>query len=154
MTTNSIVARIEESRKELLQLDLRNPLLNYRYLRARGVEAVDEAPSCVFDALVRKSRTVAFAPRPDDIGSPLQKKVRNTLQTSESERDLSKRLLNTYYNARTIIEEQGVNTLFLALGMVLWYEDDTSDVERRAPLILVPVKIDRESIARRLPYRT
>ena len=146
MTTNSIVARIEESRKELLQLDLRNPLLNYRYLRARGVEAVDEAPSRVFDALVRKSRTVAFAPRPDDIGSPLQKKVRNTLQTSESERDLSKRLLNTYYNARTIIEEQGVNTLFLALGMVLWYEDDTSDVERRAPLILVPVKIDRESI--------
>ena len=36
--------------------------------------------------------------------------------------------------------------MFVALGMVLWYEDDASETERRAPLVLVPVKIDRENV--------
>ena len=35
-------ARLENSRKELLDLSLRNPLLNYRPLSARGVEIVGE----------------------------------------------------------------------------------------------------------------
>ena len=68
MTTERIVARIEESRKELLQLDLRNPLLNYRYLRARGVETVGEVPSQIFETLVRGGSNIAFAPRPHDDG--------------------------------------------------------------------------------------
>ena len=51
--------------------------------------------------------------------------------------------LNTYYAANTVIQEQGVNTLFIALGMVEWYASDTSDIVRRAPLVLVPVEIDR-----------
>ena len=37
-----IRARIESSRKELLDLSLRNALLNYRPLSARGVEVVSE----------------------------------------------------------------------------------------------------------------
>ena len=40
MTSESILPKIEESRKELLDLSLRNPLLNHRSLRARGVEMV------------------------------------------------------------------------------------------------------------------
>ena len=107
----------------------------------------------IFETLVRGGSNIAFAPRPHDDDlvdfwrdtSP-RRRGRNTLQTPESERDLSRRLLSTYYSARTLIEEQGVNTLFVALGMVLWYEDDSSKIERRAPLVLVPVRIDRENI--------
>ena len=153
MTTSQIISRVEESRKELLQLDLRNPLLNYRYLRARGVETVGETPSQVFDSLIRRGNGMAFAPRLDDNevddvcnSPPRPRNVRNTLQTQESDRDLSRRLLNTYYSARTLIEEQGVNTLFVALGMVLWREDDASEIERRAPLILIPVEMGRENV--------
>ena len=43
-----IRARIENSRKELLDLSLRNPLLNYRPLTARGVEIVSEKSQQVF----------------------------------------------------------------------------------------------------------
>jgi len=46
---------------------------------------------------------------------------------------LQSRLLRTYHDARTYIEEQGVNVLFLALGMLAWYEDEQSKVPRRAP---------------------
>jgi hypothetical protein len=38
---NNISSTIEVSRKELLDLGLRTPLLNYRPSRARGVELVE-----------------------------------------------------------------------------------------------------------------
>ena len=39
-----------------------------------------------------------------------------------------------------------MNTLYVALGMVHWYESDGSEQPRKAPLILVPVRIDRSDI--------
>ena len=47
-TAEVIAQRLEVSRRELLDLGLRNPLLNYRLLRARGLEVVDEIPALVF----------------------------------------------------------------------------------------------------------
>ncbi len=67
------------------------------------------------------------------------------LQTAVASEQLQTRLLNTFYAARTFIEEQGVNILYLALGMLEWYEDDTSQEKRRAPLILVPVDLERSN---------
>ena len=46
------------------------------------------------------------------------------LQTALPAEELQSRLLATYYAARTSLEEQGVNTLFLALGMLRWSEPD------------------------------
>lgn len=43
-----ITPKLEASRKELLDLGLRNPLLNYRTLKTRGVEIMDELPPEVF----------------------------------------------------------------------------------------------------------
>ena len=161
MAANAIIPKIEASRKELLDLGLRNPLLNYRALKSRGVEVVDEIPATVFDILVHKERRMSFLPRPDDdedyeLRQPqydddnpdvlAQRYTDNRLQTNEPSDRLQSRLLNTYYNANTVIQEQGVNTLFIALGMVEWYESDTSDIARRAPLILVPVEIERSDI--------
>ena len=42
---SKISTAIETSRKEKLDLGLRNPLLNYRPSRARGVEVIDELPT-------------------------------------------------------------------------------------------------------------
>ena len=159
MTLDSIVAKIEASRTELLDLGLRNPLLNYRMLKSRGVEAIGEIPSIVFDVLVHKEREISFLPRPDDdedyqLGRPssddnpgalAKRRTDRLLQTNEPSDRLQSRLLRTYYTANTAIQEQGVNTLFVALGMVEWYESETSDTVRKAPLILVPVEISRSS---------
>ena len=40
-----IIPKLEASRKELLDLELRNPLLNYRTLKTRGEEIMDELSS-------------------------------------------------------------------------------------------------------------
>ena len=67
------------------------------------------------------------------------------LQTALSSSDLQKRLLRTYYDARSSELEQGVNTLYLALGFLKWYEDDTTPKARYAPLVLVPVTLSRKN---------
>ena len=71
------------------------------------------------------------------------------LQTSLSSDGLQKRLLSLYRDARSIIEEQGVNVLYLALGRLKWFETEKSDTPRYAPLILVPVELKRKSASER-----
>ncbi|MEM1108189.1 MAG: DUF4011 domain-containing protein [Planctomycetota bacterium] len=67
------------------------------------------------------------------------------LQTLLNREDLQKRLLRTFYDARTSQQEQGVNTLYLALGFLKWYEDDRPDKARHAPLLLIPVNLERRN---------
>src|SRR5262249_31192680 len=74
------------------------------------------------------------------------------LQTALSAKKLESRLLATYYAARTSVEEQGVNTLFLALGMLVWY-DSSGQKRLRAPLVLVPVELERSSARERFRLR-
>jgi hypothetical protein len=57
---SKISTAIETSREELLDLGLRNPLLNYRPSCARGVEVVDELPAEVFRILIREGRPKSF----------------------------------------------------------------------------------------------
>jgi very-short-patch-repair endonuclease len=57
---------------------------------------------------------------------------------------LEKAGINLYRKARADIEEGGSNTLFLALGMLRWTPSGTSS-DSRAPMILVPVRLERAS---------
>ena len=161
----SIRARLEASRRELLDLGMRNPLLNYRTLRAKGVDVVGESAVQVFDALTVQGKAMAFLPgnTGDDTPSLWEGEIPlpvstanqsdNRLQTAESPENLDKRLLNTYRDANTSIEETGVNTLFLALGMLRWYEADASTQPRYAPLVLVPVRLERTGARERFTIR-
>ena len=159
-TETDIRAKIESSRKELLDLSLRNALLNYRPLRARGVAVVGENVKQVFDTLVDDRRSMIFLPAGEDDRTldcdwaesevvPTANQKDRGLQTGETATALQRRLLNTYRLAKTAIEETGVNTLFLGLGMLRWYESDSSQDTRLAPLVLVPVCLERTGIRAR-----
>ncbi|MEG0201607.1 MAG: DUF4011 domain-containing protein, partial [Comamonas sp.] len=71
------------------------------------------------------------------------------LQTRLGTEQLQRRLLDMYSDARTFVEEQGVNILFLALGQLKWKDRNAPDKERFAPLILLPVALERKSAAER-----
>jgi very-short-patch-repair endonuclease len=45
--------------------------------------------------------------------------------------------------AKTAIEESGTNMLYLILGFLEWYEADDSQLPRYAPLLTMPVTLDR-----------
>src|SRR6056297_1423020 len=147
----SIVAeKLDQERRDLLDLGLRNTLLNYRELKSKGVHIVDASPEEVSRALVDEGKYMSFLAMDNEQGKQtdndedqensyelnlaLEKGVQNTsldkgqtkshntqLQTPYSSSRLQRRLLNTHYTARTAIEEQGVNILFLALGMLHWF---------------------------------
>ena len=152
---NSVQTKLDKARAELLDLTLRNPLINYKLLKARGVEIIDESPSDIYQILVQNKKTMSFLPKDEDDSSILpedeaehdpERYTDNKLQTNHSSTELQKRLFNTYHTSRTAIEEQGVTTLYIALGMLEWYESESSDILRRAPLILIPVELNRTSV--------
>jgi very-short-patch-repair endonuclease len=161
-----IVARLDDARKELLDLGLRNPLISFRRLTARGVQVVDERPEELFRLLATQGKAMYFDPAPErggiddefafvtqpdritDLASE-ERFTDNRLQTPHPSAQLQKRLLNTYHIARTFVEEQGISVLYLALGMLNWFEADSSDEPRKAPLILIPVELERTSVESR-----
>ncbi|GAA0538827.1 hypothetical protein GCM10009098_02950 [Rheinheimera aquimaris] len=67
------------------------------------------------------------------------------LQTGLIPAKLDKALLKLETEAHTMLQEQGVEVLYLALGFLQWNEPTNSSVSRYAPLILVPVELNRSS---------
>src|ERR1017187_9590931 len=168
---------LQEVRKDLLDLGLRNPLLNYRLLKSRGLETAGTSASEVFQSLVTEGHELEFlsahgvVPRKQlllaegEEDSSLRERAWRELPAEQQalwgigdipegslvavhgEKELESRLLATFYAARTSIEEQGVNTLFVALGMLSWHDPATPEEVHRAPILLVPVELTRQSAA-------
>ena len=59
--------------------------------------------------------------------------------------ELSAGVKTLYRESRTAMEENGADTLFLALGMLKWYETEKSVQPRYAPLVMLPVRLVRKS---------
>ena len=64
--TPAIQSEIEKSRSDVLDLSLRNPLLNFRPSKRRGVQVVDELSRELFSILVENGRVMYFRPVPED----------------------------------------------------------------------------------------
>jgi very-short-patch-repair endonuclease len=73
-------------------------------------------------------------PRPHD---------NNILASSLSDAKLTRALYNLRARARSAAEEQGVNVLFAAFGMLHWIDPETKD-EVQSPVVLVPVQLEKE----------
>ena len=184
----TISAELEKSRRDVLDLSLRNPLLNFRPSKRRGLEVVDELSRELFRIIVTDERIMYFLaaaeeraaadvqavphelPAPDtpsadvttygvpaelltllaepvpDSNGAAARHTDNKLQTALTLASLNVRLRETFRQARLSIEEQGVNILYLALGMLRWYESESSDTQRRAPLLLVPVQLAQSGV--------
>lgn len=67
----------------------------------------------------------------------------DVLQTSATPDQLDKSLRRLDEQAHSSLEEQGVNTLFLALGMLHYKESPQAETILRAPLVLIPVALER-----------
>ncbi len=82
---------------------------------------------------------------PYDLAALGERYTDDWLQTASTPESLDRSLRRLDEQARVSIDEQGVNTLFLALGMVHYTEALQSDIILRAPLVLLPVALVRKS---------
>ena len=154
--------RIEGWKRRLLDISLRNRLINFRptkrslpilthrlseledALAGGGAFEIHPAPDLLGDASPRSPALHRQMSGEDLLGAYLEAELAaGRLRSDLTAEELVHRLVQIYRAARLSLEESGANTLFLALGFVRWSDPDRPDVERKSPLVLVPVQLER-----------
>ena len=148
--------------RKLLDLSLRNSLLNFRPT-ASSIQLMTADLSKLEDE-VSRGEDFKIMPAPNDFTLTLSdsrifeienerdlittiaesefknKRLRTFMDTADLERILKK----LHRQSKVSLEENGANTLYLALGFLRWFETDQSERPRYAPLVLVPVDLVRK----------
>lgn len=157
-------SRIQHWRRRLLDLTLRNRLLNFKSTKktipliVSDVNVVEDklAAGTVFKISPRPTEMAAGDPRDPDsfrrrtgndaVGQLLSESLESKkLHADLPPQELDRRLLEVFRAARLGVEEGGASALFLGMGFLLWYESPTSQIARKAPILLLPVVLQRKS---------
>ncbi|WP_274362793.1 DUF3320 domain-containing protein [Paenibacillus thermotolerans] len=153
----------KEWERRLLDLSLRNALLNFRLSRS-SIPIMTEQLGALEDALAEGGE-FQLLPAPGDWkdtprDAELYRRVSNDhpfapllrqefdqkrLRADMSEGELYNRVVHLYRASRLALEENGANTLYLALGLLRWYESGASQKPRYAPIVLIPIELVRKS---------
>ena len=176
LPSSPIARQLEKSRQSLLDLSTRNRLLSLpQAATAKLLHFADELTPEVYRLLVTDGKAMSFVPSKTDEAAQIPAEAQPLalpqpeddtsaerdergvtqrhrdlkLQTRLNSEKLQRRLLDMHSDARTFVEEQGVNILFLALGHLQWFDRNAPDKPRFAPLILLPVALERKSAAER-----
>ena len=166
-----VAAMVDGWKRRLLDLTRRNRALDFRPARVSTVAFVGMSPAEVFRRLHLRGLAVRFRPagesgappvppppaeaaRPGPAGefaAPYAEAPANGqgpdewLQTASTAEELDHSLRRIDELARSSLEEQGVNTLFLTLGMLAYQETREESEMLRAPLVMLPVVLARKS---------
>ena len=148
---STIAQLIEEWKKKLLDLSKRNNLLNFRTTR-RGTLTIaypdfDELYSSLTDGdelqFAKPSQEEEFDLFGEEGGGNPNFTIKSTASSLKEE---STTLRGLRRRAKTIMEEQGINVLYVAFGIVRWKESDDAPQEFTSPLVLVPVTLSISSV--------
>lgn len=155
--------RLDRWQRKLLDLTARNPLLNHKSTKS-SLQIICPDPGLLEDKLAEGARiAIRPIPKPSSQGQDeeIHRQRTGEIITEEYARDaldkqqvlvnleddeLNKRAVEIYRKAQTALQEGGANTLYLALGFLLWKRDDKDERRFRAPLILLPVTLERKSV--------
>ena len=74
------------------------------------------------------------------------------LQTLKFPDELESTLELVAAEARLAEQEMGLSTLFLSFGFLEWYASDASETKAFAPLLLLPVKLERRKVSGKWRY--
>ncbi|MBU1087899.1 MAG: DUF4011 domain-containing protein, partial [Candidatus Omnitrophica bacterium] len=168
-----ISARVDKWKNKLIDLTKRNRLINFKPTKVTTIRIIDEQPPEVFETLVTKLKTMDFISLPEkneiinsggeteekilidartkeftnyDKTGLAEKHLDSHLQTDLTSEQLSKNLFRIHSSATSVMEEQGYNVLFLAVGFLEWYEAANSDIKMKSPLVLIPIELSRPSV--------
>ncbi len=151
--------------RKLLDLSLRNSLLNMRFnkknlmLMSSGVNKIEDYLSGgeEFRILPRPSEfssnedidfddvNMTIAAGTDAAKFIMQEIENKRLHSLYSEAENAAALKALYRNSKSSLEENGANTLYLAIGLLRWYETEKSETPRYAPILLLPIEIIRRN---------
>jgi very-short-patch-repair endonuclease len=164
-------AGLDKIRTRLLDLTNRNRLLNFRHTVTSSLRAAETAIDSRFQCLL-DGQKLNFIPVPEPAGyfesgdqegsitrtKPVAAEYAKTLGWPDSYelelnelpvfhyvQELEARTRQIGSAAKTAIEESGTNMLYMIFGFLEWYEADDSQVPHLAPLLTLPVSLERSS---------
>ena len=135
MNENTIPPRVVRWTQKLLDLSLRNRLLNAK-------ESRELIPLACTD-LARLEDKLA---KDEEIVVKTGDLTESFLVSTATEEETKKRLTHLFRITKTDLEDSGVNTLFLAIGMLRWIPPAKDAKPVRAPILMMPVKLVRKSV--------
>ncbi len=157
-SSNIIEKEFKNLRKELLDLTLRNQLLNFKS-RAKTITIVNQSPINLFQTLVLQENKMYFVANKKDkkedkssvwdhIPFDFSKfsEGDKKLATDLTPKELQKRLYYINNQAKTMLQEQGYNILYLAVGFLEWKDKSKPRQKNKAPLVLIPVSMERKKV--------
>ena len=152
----TITQLVEEWKKKLLDLSKRNNLLNFRTTRRGTLKIVfpdfDELYTSLTDGdelqFAKPSQEEEFDLFGEEGGGNPDFTIKSTSATLKEE---STSLRGLRRRAKTIMEEQGINVLYVAFGIVRWKETEDASQDYSSPLVLVPVTLSINSVVD--PYK-
>ena len=155
--------RLARWQRKLLDLSVRNRLLNVkpgptaiplvcpdlgkledRLAEGRTFRLVALPVAGAYGRDDEQHRSRAGESIPDDYAASALD--RDELPSPVEPAKLEAQLVELYRRNRSDLAEGGANTLYLAVGFLRWRKSDVDDRTYRAPLILLPVKLDRRSV--------
>jgi very-short-patch-repair endonuclease len=155
--------RLARWQRRLLDLSLRNALLNFK--PGKKSLLLEVAAPALEDALAQ-GQVLKLLPSPELMqgNDPRSQQLHEARSLEDLRRahaidalqrrevfigleaaELDTRFVELFRGARNALQEGGANTLFVALGFLVWTRPDKPDVRVRAPLILLPVTLERKS---------
>ncbi|MDO5064416.1 MAG: DUF4011 domain-containing protein, partial [Actinomyces bowdenii] len=146
----AVPPRIEWWKRSLLDLTLRNPLIN-RPSHSTDAPIELEVPQDLvgrLEDLVNDRELIVLRPAHYNPGSGAQEEGRaarllaehRQVETSLARKDYTATLQALAARAQTIVDDTGANNLYLAIGTLEW---SLGGRQVRSPLILIPVTLHR-----------
>ncbi|MBD2385891.1 DUF4011 domain-containing protein [Cylindrospermum sp. FACHB-282] len=151
---HNLAQKIAKWKAGLADLGRKNPLIKFRQDSPRTLEILTEETDILFKNLTEGKKSLNLKMVDDSEHQDIIefKKTKalpakaNPLEliTRQIGNEQLKRLKKLRTEARRSFEERGVNSLFLALGTLTWYDKDKPEDALISPLILVPVELVKE----------
>ncbi|MDC9590862.1 DUF3320 domain-containing protein [Xenorhabdus sp. XENO-10] len=160
---NSVADKLTVWQRKLLDLTTRNRLLHLPE-NAKGVRLICPNPAELEDKLA-EGKTIRIVAMPDlemagrdaelyqqqHSEDLYEEYARGALKRGEVVGALEKiklevSLIDLYRKARNDLDEGGANTLFLAIGFLKWKKSVDDPKTYSAPLILLPIRLERKSV--------
>ncbi|WP_419820656.1 DUF4011 domain-containing protein [Acinetobacter sp.] len=157
--SENVATRVQRWLRRLLDLSLRNKLLNFKDNRLSiPLQCSEKTLASLEDALAENKgfffhsiehislKNMTRENEADHVQHYIDENLHRQLLFSGLDSEtLNKRLVEVYRASRTALEEGGANTLFLAIGFLQWKESEKAQRSFKAPLLLIPVRMTRES---------
>lgn len=150
MSQIDVDAKLEAWKNKLLDLGKRNRLLNFRETKRSSLKIL--SPQCfeLYSSFVLNEQPLMF-PNITEIsdtgGNEEEEDTSYPIKTNQSPKETQRTLKSLRDKAKTALEEQGVNILYLSFGFLKWTESQDSDYWFNSPILLVPVSLTIESIS-------